>query len=262
MTTSLLTALQPLIILTITIRQRALQKGYLTELFSYGLQRLKSLIPFPDVRIDPVISSPPLVDVQYLIQVTDSFGCTASSSFPYTSIHVKADFTAEPTDGEAPLEITFTDKSVRGFHYTWNFGDDSISNLSDPGTHTYYIPGTYYAVLTIESELTCSDADSVAIKVEPSLMQMPNVFTPNEDGINDFFIPDKKSLKFLNLQIFSKSGRRVYNYEGEGEDLPNWQGWDGKVNSSERYAEPGAYYYVIRAVGYDDKEYEGRGVQA
>ena len=62
-------------------------------------------------------------------------------------------------------------------------------------------------------------------------MQMPNVFTPNDDGINDFFIPDKKSLKFLNLQIFSKSGRRVYNYEGDGEDLQGWQGWDGKVNS-------------------------------
>ena len=217
-----------------------------------------SLIPFPDVRIDPLISSPPLVDVEYMIQVTDSFGCSSTSSFPYTSIHVKAEFTAEPTDGEAPLEITFTDKSVRGYHYTWNFGDDSISNLPDPGTHTYYIPGTYYAVLTIESELTCSDADSVAIKVEPSMMQMPNVFTPNDDGINDFFIPDKKSLKFLNLQVFSKSGRRVYNYEGEGEDLLNWQGWDGKVNSSERHAEPGAYYYVIRAVGYDDKEYEGK----
>ena len=100
--------------------------------------------------------------------------------------------------------------------------------------------------------------DSVAIKVDPSLMQMPNVFTPNDDGINDFFIPDKKSLKFLNLQIFAKSGHRVYHYEGDGEDLQSWQGWDGKINSSERHAEPGAYYYVIRAVGYDDKSYKGK----
>jgi len=218
----------------------------------------ESLIPFPDVRIDPLITSPPLVDVQYMLQVTDSFGCSASSSFPYTSIHVKAEFTAEPTEGEAPLEVTFTDKSVRGFKYTWKFGDDSISVLPDPGTHTYYIPGTYYAVLTIESELTCSDADSVAIKVEPSTLQMPNVFTPNDDGINDFFVPEKKSLKFVNLQVFSKGGHRVYNYEGNGGDIQTWEGWNGKINNSERYAEPGAYFYVLRAVGYDEKSYKGK----
>ena len=218
----------------------------------------ESLIPFPDVRIDPLITSPPLVDVQYMLQVTDSFGCSASSSFPYTSIHVKAEFTAEPTEGEAPLEVTFTDKSVRGFHYTWKFGDDSISVLPDPGTHTYYIPGTYYAVLTIESELTCTDVDSIKITVDPSTLQMPNVFTPNDDGINDFFVPEKKSLKFVNLQIFSKSGHRVYNYEGNDGDIQAWEGWNGKINNSERYAEPGAYFYVLRAVGYDEKSYKGK----
>jgi len=218
----------------------------------------ESSIPFPDVRIDPLITSPPLVDVQYMLQVTDSFGCSISSSFPYTSIHVKAEFTAEPVEGEAPLEVTFTDKSVRGFHYTWKFGDDSISILPDPGTHTYYIPGTYYAVLTIESELTCSDVDSIAIKVDPSTLQMPNVFSPNDDGINDFFVPEKKSLKFVNLQVFSKSGHRVYNYEGNGGDIQTWEGWNGKINNSERYAEPGAYFYVLRAVGYDEKSYKGK----
>jgi gliding motility-associated-like protein len=218
----------------------------------------ESLIPFPDLRIDPLISSPPLVDVRYMIQVTDSFGCSGSSSFDYTSIHVKAEFTAEPTGGEAPLEVIFTDKSIRGFHYTWKFGDDSISVLPDPGPHKYYTPGKYTITLIIESELTCRDSATVNITVDPSLLQMPNVFTPNDDGINDFFVPDKKSLKFINLQIFSKSGRRVYNYEGRGENIQTWQGWDGKINNSERYAEPGAYFYVLRAAGYDDKEYEGR----
>jgi hypothetical protein len=217
-----------------------------------------SAIPFPDLEIDPVTFSPPLVDVRYTLQVTDSFGCVSSSSFDYTSIHVKADFTAEPIEGEAPLEVTFTDKSVRGLHYTWKFGDDSVSVVTDPGTHTYYIPGVYYAVLTIESELTCTDTDSVKITVDPSSLQIPNVFTPNDDNINDFFIPDKKSLKYLNLQIFAKSGHRVYFYEGEGEELQRWQGWDGKINNSERLAIPGAYYYVLRAVGYDDIEYTGK----
>ncbi len=217
-----------------------------------------STIPYPDLEIDPITFSPPLTDVRYTIQVTDSFGCSSSASFDYTSIHVKAEFKAEPDEGEAPLEITFTDNSVRASKYLWRFGDDSVSVAPDPGTHTYYISGEYTVSLVIESDLTCRDSASVKIKVLPSALQIPNVFTPNDDGLNDYFVPDKKSIRFLNLQVFAKSGHRVYYYQGDGDDLQSWPGWDGKVNYSERRAEPGAYYYVLRAEGYDDVEYKGR----
>lgn len=217
-----------------------------------------SAIPYPDLEIDPITYSPPLTDVRYTLQVTDSFGCSASASFDYTSIHVKAEFTADPEEGESPLEITFTDKSVRAMKYLWRFGDDSVSTAPDPGTHTYYIPGEYTVTLVIESELTCSDSATVKITVLPSSLQIPNVFTPNDDGLNDYFVPDKKSIRFLNLQIFAKSGHRVYYYQGDGDDMQEWLGWDGRINYSERMAEPGAYYYVLRAEGYDDVEYQGR----
>jgi gliding motility-associated-like protein len=217
-----------------------------------------STIPYPDLEIDPVTFTPPLADVRYTLEVTDSFGCSTSSSFDYESIHVQAAFTADPAEGEAPLDITFTDESVRALDYLWKFGDDSVSVLPDPGTHTYYTPGDYTVTLIIESELTCRDSVTVEITVLPSSLQIPNVFTPNDDGINDYFVPDKSSLRYLNLQIFSKSGRRVYHYQGDGEEIQGWQGWDGKVNNSERRADPGAYFYVLRAVGYDDVEYNGR----
>jgi len=217
-----------------------------------------STIPYPDLEIDPITYSPPLEDVRYTIEVTDSFGCSTSASFDYESIHVKAEFAAEPLEGEAPLEITFTDNSIRATKYLWKFGDDSVSTMQAPGPHTYYIPGDYTISLTIESELTCRDSATVKITVLPSTLKIPNVFTPNDDGINDFFIPEKQSLRFLNLQIFSKAGHRVYYYQGDGEDLQSWQGWDGKINYSERRATPGAYYYVLRAEGYDDVDYKGR----
>ncbi len=217
-----------------------------------------SAIPFPDLEIDPITFSPPLDDVRYSLQVTDSFGCSTTSSFDYESIHVKAEFTADPVEGEAPLEVSFTDKSVRATKYTWKFGDDSVSTMPDPGPHTYLTPGEYTVTLLIESDLTCRDSSTVKIKVLPSLLKVPNVFTPNDDGINDFFVPEKQSLRFLNLQVFAKGGHRVYNYEGDGEDLLTWQGWDGKINNSERQAGPGAYFYVMRAVGYDDVSYKGR----
>ncbi len=218
----------------------------------------QSAIPYPDLELNPITYSPPLVDVRYTLQVTDSFGCSVSSSFDYQSIHVKAEFTAEPTEGEAPLGVTFTDKSVRAMKYLWRFGDDSVSNMPDPGVHSYYRPGDYTVSLVIESELTCRDSASVRVRVLPSMLQLPNVFTPNDDGMNDFFVPDKRSIRSVDMQVFSKSGRRVYHYRGAGEELLEWKGWDGKVNNTERYAEPGAYFYVIRAVGYDDVQYKGQ----
>jgi gliding motility-associated-like protein len=220
-----------------------------------------SIIPFPDLEIDPQTFIPPLVDVTYKLEVTDSFGCMSESSFFYESIHVKADFSADPLKGEAPLEVSFTDKSVRGSVYRWEFGDgkDSISELKDPEPHIYYVPGEYSVKLTIESDLHCIDSlTSEKIIVEPSELDIPNVFTPNDDGLNDRFMVQKKSLKFLSVEIFSRSGKMVYIFSGEGEALSNWEGWDGKVNKSSADASPGVYYYIIRAIGWDEVEYDSK----
>jgi gliding motility-associated-like protein len=217
-----------------------------------------SSIPFPDLSLNPQTFNPPLVDVTYNLQVTDSFGCVSNSSFDYVSIHVKADFSLDPEKGEAPLEVSFTDKSVRATKYKWEFGDDSTSVLSDPPPHTYYIPGFYTVKLTIESDLHCIDSMTYDKKIEvlESALDIPNVFTPNGDGLNDNFIVESTSLRFLSVEIFSRSGLRVYNFNGSGEKLRNWTGWDGNINDSSRKATPGVYFYLIRALGWDDVSYE------
>lgn len=222
-----------------------------------------SAIPFPNIELNPVTYIPPLEDVTYKLQVVDSFYCNSESSFAYTSIHVKADFEADPDNGEAPLEVTFTDKSIRGSTYKWEFGDDSVSYLPTPDPHIYYVPGEYSVKLTIESDKGCIDSLRFdEIIVDPSELAIPNVFTPNGDNINDHFMVEKRSLKRLYVQIFSRSGMKVFDFTGEGEALSNWEGWDGNVNDSSSEASPGIYYYIIQAIGWDDvvyntKEYRG-----
>jgi gliding motility-associated-like protein len=197
-----------------------------------------------------------------MLQVTDSFTCVSESSFPYTSIHVKADFTVDPQQGEAPLVVSFTDKSVRASTYRWEFGDgkDSISDLVNPGPHTYYKPGQYSVKLTIESLLHCIDSMRLEtpIVVLPSALDIPNVFTPNGDGLNDNFIVESKSLRFISVEVFSRSGVKVYSFYGEGAALKEWKGWDGNVNNSSSKATPGVYYYIIHAYGWDDIDYNGK----
>lgn len=218
-----------------------------------------STIPYPDIDLNPQTFDPPLTDVTYKLQVTDSMGCISESSFFYESIHVKADFSVEPQKGEAPLEVTFTDKSVRAASYIWEFGDDSISVLNNPKPHIYYIPGDYSVKLTIESDLHCVDSMRFSnIVVEPSALAIPNVFTPNGDGINDKFILEKKSLRSLSIDIFSRNGTKVYDFYGEGQILKDWDGWDGNVNHSSAKASPGVYFYIIKAFGWDDVEYNSK----
>jgi len=224
-----------------------------------------SYIPVPNIYLDPVIVNVPppdrvyrlpLEDVTYKLQVF-SLGCTAESSFFYESIHVKADFTVDPMEGEAPLEVSLTDNSIRGSVYEWDFGDDSVSHLSDPLPHRYYKPGEYTVLLTIENELHCIDSlRSQTITVEPSALAIPNVFTPDGDGYNDWFMIESKSLRYVSMEVFSRSGLKVYGFSGEGERLKEWAGWDGNVSNSSIKASPGVYFYIIHAYGWDDIEYD------
>ena len=218
-----------------------------------------SSIPYPDIEINPQTFNPPLEDVTYKLLVTDSLKCTGESSFFYESIHVKADFSVDPSSGEAPLEVTFTDKSVRAATYLWEFGDDSVSVLSTPRPHTYFIPEEYSVKLTIESNLHCIDSLRFdKIVVDPSSLAIPNVFTPNEDGINDKFMVDKTSLRYISVIVFSRNGIKVYDFVGEGKILKEWDGWDGNVGNSSAKASPGVYFYIIKARGWDDVKYDSK----
>ena len=219
-----------------------------------------STIPYPDLYLNPQTFDPPLVDVTYNLHVSDSFGCISESSFSYQTIRVKADFTADPYTGEAPLHVTFTDKSIRATNYKWEFGDTTTSKKPAPEPHIYYKPGEYSVKLTVESDLHCIDSLRLdqKIVVDPSDLHIPNVFTPNNDGINDNFMVESKSLKYISVEVFSRSGLKVYSFFGEGELLREWKGWDGNINVSSVKAAPGVYFYFIRAYGWDDIDYNSK----
>ena len=64
-----------------------------------------------------------------------------------------ADFSAAPREGEAPLEVAFTDLSTPAEQITgwaWDFGDGATSTQRNP-THVYEAPGTYTVSLTVQS---------------------------------------------------------------------------------------------------------------
>ncbi|MDP4965144.1 MAG: gliding motility-associated C-terminal domain-containing protein, partial [Salibacteraceae bacterium] len=67
---------------------------------------------------------------------------------------------------------------------------------------------------------------------------MPNVFSPNEDGVNDFFeVYESSGINSADIRIFNRWGMRVYN--GTLEETP----WDGTTHGT--LCPAGVYFYWV-----------------
>ena len=106
-------------------------------------------------------------------------------------------------------------------------------------------PGSYYTMVTIDG---CTAIDSVIVR-RNCYIDVPNVFTPNGDGLNDYFFPRQylsMGLTTFKMDIYNRWGQLVFNTASiEG------QGWDGKLNGT--LQPEGVYVYRIDATFKDGK---------
>lgn len=234
--------------------------------------------------ISPRIYFPPAENTTYSLTVFDALGCSATASVYYESIVPKAAFVADPQKGEAPLAVQFTNQSVNGDSFEWFFfrekteieleaaAKGSVSDsIMDTGldtnpVYTYENSGEYLVKLVAtktSTSATCRDTIYLGeyISVDLSAFEVPNVFTPNGDGANDYFVVKYTSMKSLSVKIFNRWGKQVFsvsrNNLGVYKDSALDAAWDGKIGG--KYASPGVYYYVIEGVGRDDQRYKKAG---
>ena len=242
-------------------------------------------IPNKDRILDPNTTYlPPYLDTWYILTATDSFGMEDIDSVFYESIQIGPDapepwFSVKffdpaeekdfvdppnPKEGDAPLRVKFFNKSVNGYNYEWIFSDSATSDLfanefTSDSTYEpefmYKIPNDYYPSIVVTSEAGCIDTFRLPepITVMPSLLEVPNVFSPNGDGSFDYFKVKFRSMKEFSIRIYDRAGKLVY--KAEVSDMYKWEGWNGNVHDSNRPASPGAYFYVIDAIGWDAKQF-------
>ena len=189
----------------------------------------------------------------YTVIATDAIsGCTNTASGAVAQGTINAAFSANPTTGIAPLSVAFTDLSTGASTYNWTFGDGSAVSTSTNPTNTYTTNGTYTVTLLITSG-TCVDTATTIIIVENGLtLEIPNVFTPNGDGINDLFTILSTGVKEIDLQIFNRWGQKLYAFNGPK------AAWDGLSESGARVPD-GTYFFFVRATGFDNKSIEKQG---
>ncbi len=200
--------------------------------------------------------SPTSVNVPgtYVLTVTDATsGCFTKDSVVVNASAVPvAAFTATPLTGLSPVTVTLVNNSTNANQYSWNIAGTPSTALTPQPTIITTI-GTHTIMLIASDNGACPDTAMVTITVElPSNIAIPNVFTPNGDGNNDLFTFSTTGIKDLKADIFNRWGQKVYTITG-----PN-QSWDGRMANGNVCSE-GTYYYILKATGFDGKEYNYQG---
>jgi gliding motility-associated-like protein len=130
-------------------------------------------------------------------------------------------------------------------NYQWYYNNNPINGAISPSFTTTQ-QGTYYAEVMVNGGCKIK-SDSIKITkpipqdttlVQPDVLLMPNIFTPNNDGVNDFFNPAKNIGMLINqASIFNRWGTLVHECY-----LPK-NLWDGKIGNEN--AVDGTYFWII-----------------
>ena len=217
----------------------------------------------------------------YKIKITDGRGCMQWDSVSpraYPNPLVEIDTDPGDTVYLQNPHVTYSFEnlsadSIAVIDFVWILNSTyDITSTSETPRFTYVETGNYSTDLKVYNPQSCDTTYSKTIVVEPVKLKIPNVFTPNGDGINDFFIisadnggstksgdetreggleyqnyePLSRYYESSELTIFNRWGRVVYNSKDYKND------WDGGNLSD------GTYFYVLKCHGLrQDATYQG-----
>lgn len=222
-----------------------------------------------------------------LTLLTVSAGELSAQDDDYPSIDPKAYYTKtdgteeESTSysGNAPLPARFeanaTNTAGWTYYYEWHFTkegettpyliryeEDTQLTFVDAGTHIIQL----YAIFTQGNDTVAytdeywAEAEPLRVTINESKLEMPNAFSPNGDGHNDFYgakgacHPEAtghyKSIVEFHAYIFNRYGQKLYDWT----DIS--KGWDGTYKGQP--VKDGVYFVYVKARGADGVEYNIR----
>ena len=126
----------------------------------------------------------------------------------------------------------------------YNLISDSLYNLTSGS----------YRIQIMDSQSCLYDTTMIILQVEcSSYLWVPDIFTPNGDGINDIFKVKHRNLTWFKCVIFSRWGRELWSYTDPD------KGWKGKEIKDLDPSSSGVYFYLVTAEGKDGKKYNIKG---
>lgn len=180
---------------------------------------------------------------QYVITITDSKNCTIDTIVHVPqpdSLVVTATVTPNECigiDNKGSVSVTVTG-GTEPYSYIWN-NDPAKTYAGLAG-----LPNGLYAVSVTDAN-NCTDTLSAIVGYDNCCTPyIPNAFTPNGDGKNDYFkILFKGDMYIIIFSIYNRFGQRVYSISNTTDQT---LAWDGKLDGVD--AELGTYYYYAKII--------------
>ena len=162
---------------------------------------------------------------------------------PYPGINLGPDTAICPGAPGIPL-FDHLNSGSTGLTYLWNTGatTNGITALA---------PGTFSATV---SQFGCATTDTVEV-LNDCYINIPNIFTPNGDGANDYFFPRQflsSSVAAFKMDIYNRWGELIYST-----NRTDGRGWDGGLNGKPQ--PDGVYIYSIDVVFLNGKKEHHQG---
>lgn len=151
----------------------------------------------------------------FFLIITDANGCENQDGITITEGGPTAAFVSDPSTGSQTGNlVTFTDASQGSpVSWNWNFGDNNGAQTQNT-THIFESQAVLNITLIVTDAAGCKDTTSREFTISNSV-EIPNSYTPNGDGKNDFFvIKGLEAFPNSKLTVFNRWGNEVYSSNG------------------------------------------------
>ena len=185
------------------------------------------------------------------LSVTIAQGTVASVSTKTIVItrSAQASFNASLNNTGYPAELSLTNYSSNSIKNYWIFSSTE-KDSSNYFVKTYNTSGSYTVTQVAVGKNGCNDMSTYTFRISDSSgVILPNIFSPNGDGINDVFKPITRGISSMKGWVYNRYGNLITSW-----DRPNGF-WDGYTTSGME-CRVGEYFVIIEASGFDGKSYK------
>lgn len=176
----------------------------------------------------------------YYAKLTSIFGCAVTKPAKVTINQIPSFAVTDPSTVRIPQTVNLLSAAPYSPSWQYSYWEDAATTKRLMTPERILKTGTYFIKAT--SNEGCNLTRPVNVTIEDADIKPSNIFSPNGDGINDYWlIPLIEYYPESTIEIFTRNGQSIYRSKSGYTRV-----WDGKANDG--YVVPvGVYYYLIKA---------------